>query len=105
MITYEWKFPQFTTETVGDLNNVVTTIFWELFATNGTSGARVYGSVNLPAPNAENFTQLADITKDWAIAAVSSVKDVEAMRAGLALEIEQRTAPPSVNIAPPFGVN
>lgn len=105
MITYEWRFPQFATETVQGLNNVVTAIFWELLATNGTSGARVYGSVNLAAPDPGNFTELADITKEWAIAQVSGIKDVDAMKAGLALEIEQQTAPQSANITPPFGGN
>lgn len=104
MITYEWTFPNFTVQDVGDLKDVVVTIFWELTASDGERHARVYGGCNLHAPDADAFVHLASLSKEWAINAVSAKEDIAKLQEGLAAELNAAKAPAAKMIFPPFGV-
>lgn len=104
MITYEWTFPNFTVQDVGDFKDVVVTIFWELTASDGERHARVYGGCNLQAPDPGAFVHFSSISKEWAINAVSAKEDIPKLQEALAAELSAAQAPLQKMIFPPFGV-
>ena len=60
------------TLTDGDLSDVVTTLHWQCIDSETvgdvTHGGRVYGTVALEAPDADNFTAYGDISHEDAVA-------------------------------------
>lgn len=102
-VTYAWEFSTFEKAPALDgLVDVVKVIHWRLYAEDGQYKTSVYGTVVLAAPNPDNFVAYEDITKQWAIDAVSAVVDVPATEASLASVIECQKNPPVVSVAPPF---
>ena len=103
MITYTWEFSTFETAPVEEtLVQVVKVIHWRLHAEDGAVRTSIYGTVNLASPNPDDFVAFNELTKQWAIDAVSSVIDVPATEAALAAEIERQKNPPVVSVVPPF---
>lgn len=103
-ITYEWSFPQFeVSPQVGELTDVVVTIHWELVGTDEDDvSTRIYGTVTLGPPSIDDFTGFESITKEQTISWVSSVLDVNSMKANIAASIDMMKNPPSIAMAPPF---
>ena len=102
-ITYTWEFSIFEkAPSLDGLADVVKVIHWRMHAQDGQYRTSSYGTALLGAPNPDNFLDYEDITKQWAIDAVSSVIDVPATEAALAAEIERQKNPPVVSSAPPF---
>ena len=105
-ITYTWSFPQFDVAKAEDgLTDVVKTIHWRYDAADGDHSAGVYGSAGVGAPDSANFIPFANLTEEWAIAAVSESVDVPAMQAALAANIANQIDPPIVPMNPPFTQN
>ncbi len=48
----------------GDLSDVVITAHWRVSATEDGYSASVYSTCSLPAPDPQNFTPYADLTKE-----------------------------------------
>jgi hypothetical protein len=105
-ITYAWEFSQFEKAPSEDsLIDVVKVIHWRLNAEQDGYRSSVYGSASLGTPNPDNYIAYEDITKQWAIDAVSTVVDVPGMEATLAADIARQKNPPVVSAAPPFSDN
>ena len=103
MTIFTWSFPQFDVAKSEDgLTDVVKTIHWRYDAVDGDYSAGLYGTVGLGAPNPTGFIPFADLTKVWAIAAVSESVDVPAMTSSLEAQIATAKNPPIVPMAPPF---
>jgi hypothetical protein len=103
MTTFTWSFPQFDVAKAEDgLTDVVKTIHWRYDAVDGDYSAGSYGSVGVGAPNPTDFIAFADLTKVWAIAAVSESVDVPAMTTSLEAQIATAKNPPIVPMTPPF---
>lgn len=102
-VTYTWEFSTFEKAPSQDgLTDVVRVIHWRLYAKDAPYVASIYGTVTLPAPDPDDFVAYEDITKQWAIEAVSGSLDIAAMELSLASEIERQKNPPVVSAAPPF---
>lgn len=102
-ITYTWEFSTFEkAPSLDGLADVVKVIHWRMHAEDSPYKTSIYGSAPLGEPNPDNFLAYEDITKQWAIDAVSAVIDVPATEAALAAEIERQKNPPVVSVAPPF---
>ena len=106
MTDFAWHFSQFdTAKSEGGLTNVVKSIQWRYVAVDGETSAQTYGAVDLSAPDPEAFVEYADLTEQWAIAAVgvpwgdSSLEDVQA---ALQAQIDIENDPPIVAMQPPF---
>lgn len=105
MTTYKWNFPQFdVANAVNGCTNVVKTIHWRLTAINGNVQEGAYGSVALDDPDPASFVQLADVTEDWAIAAVTAKLEppLDKVKEALEAVIAQKMAPPVFPVVPPF---
>lgn len=102
-VTYTWEFGSFEKAPLQDgLADVVKVIHWRLYAKEDQYVASVYGTVALDQPNQDNFIAYEDITKQWAIEAVSSKLDIPALELSLAGEIERHKNPPIISALPPF---
>jgi hypothetical protein len=105
-IAYTWEFSQFEKAPQQDgLLEVVKVIHWTLKAEDGNYRSSAYGTTSVAAPDPDNYIAYEDITKQWAIDAVSAVLDVPAMEASLLAAIERQKNPPIVSAAPPFSNN
>ena len=90
------------TLTDGDLSDVVTTLHWQLTDSETvgdvTHSGRCYGTVGLAAPDAEDFTDYANITEAdaiaWAKAALGD-EQVAAYETSVANQIEMSKNPVS----------
>jgi hypothetical protein len=103
MTTFTWSFPHFDVAKSEDgLTDVVKTIHWRYDAVDGDYSASSYGTVGVNGPNPTNFILFADLTKVWAIAAVSELIDVAAISANLETQIANAKNPPIVSMNPPF---
>ena len=103
MTTYTWTFPEFEVAKSEDgLTDVVKVIHWRYSGTDGQYTADAYGTAALGEPNPSDFIPYDQITKEWAIAAVSSQVDVEAMNANFEGQIAKMKNPPVVAMQPPF---
>ena len=101
--TFNWQFESFErAPLVGDLVDVVRVIHWRLNAADADYRTSAYGTATLPDPDEDNFTDFDDITKQWAIDAVSSVIDVPAIEASLEAQIGNMKAPSVISTLPPF---
>lgn len=68
--TYDWTISALDVEKQKDgLEDVVITVHWRLRATDDTDGltAETYGADSLGVPDSENFTALADLTKEQVV--------------------------------------
>ena len=95
--TYTWSFPQFCTKpTLGELADVVCEVHWRLRADDGTHEAEVYGSVTLPEPDPEAFTDFDALDAATVTAWVSGLLDVPALEARLAAMLAEKSEPSTV---------
>lgn len=106
-IEYKWVFPTLeVTYSVGDLANVVTAVHWTLTATDGQYSERSYGSVGVGTPTPEAFVSYEDLTEEevisWVTTALGGEEAVQAMKDGLAAQIETQKAPKSGSMTPPW---
>lgn len=68
MAQHTWKIETLESHpSVNGLENVVAVVHWRLFGDDGTNTVSVYGSVNLEAPDSDNFHQYATLTQDQII--------------------------------------
>lgn len=58
--TTSWTLTADTADTIGVYADVVTTLHWECFATDGTTTMRTYGAMTIPPP--VDVTTYIDIT-------------------------------------------
>ena len=63
-MNYKWIITELTTQTVGDLQNVVTDVKWNLFADNGGLGTRYVGNTAIPTPDIANFVPFDQLTQE-----------------------------------------
>jgi hypothetical protein len=86
MITYEWSFPNFET----DSENVVKTIHWRYTAVDGEHSASIYGSC--AGSEGMNFDSM---TKEHCENCVLENQDttIEKMQNNLSAQIEEQKTP------------
>jgi len=86
MITYEWSFPNFET----DSENVVKTIHWRYTAVDGEHSASMYGSC--AGSEGMNFDSM---TKEHCENCVLENQDttIEKMQSNLSAQIEEQKTP------------
>ena len=72
----------------GELSNVIETIHWRLQASEGKDLVDTYGSLELEAPNTENFKPFEDITKADIESWLDSKLDVESLKSSLDSKLE-----------------
>jgi hypothetical protein len=102
-IAYSWTFPQFDVAPSEDgLQQVIKTIHWRLDAIDNGVTAGAYGSVALTSPDPDDYTPYDEITEEWAIAATSSLIELDSVQAALAGEINKKKNPPIMPMQPPF---
>jgi hypothetical protein len=102
-IAYEWGIAQLEVAPSEDgLTDVVKTIHWTLSATDGELSASSYGSVGMDAPEAEAFTPYAELSKDAVIGWLEAKLDADAIRAGLAGQIDAQRAPQIITPSLPW---
>jgi hypothetical protein len=95
--TYTWSFPQFCTKpAVGELADVVCEVHWRLRASDGTHEAEVYGSVTLPEPDPDNFSEFETLSEAEVIDWITPLLDVPELQARLAERLAEQAAPPIV---------
>ena len=64
-ITYTWKITALKkAPSLDDLSDVITHINFEYKGVDGDHTASFWGACPVPAPDAENFTPLADLTEN-----------------------------------------
>jgi hypothetical protein len=106
-IEYKWVFPTLeVTYSVGELQNVVTVVHWILTATDGQYSDRLYGSAAVGTPTPEAFVSYEDLTEEevisWVTTALGGEESVQAMKDGLAAQIETQKAPQTGTMTPPW---
>lgn len=102
-IQFDWAFPEFDVAKSEDgLTDVVKVIHWQYKAVDGQYSAMAYGTVSLGPPDQKDFIPYSDLTKQWAIDAVSASVNVPALQASLTKAIEDQINPPIVPLPPPF---
>jgi hypothetical protein len=104
---YKWGFPALdVTYSVGDLQNVVSTVHWTLTATEDQYTASVYGSAGVGSPTPEAFVSYEDLTEEeviaWTTEALGGEEQVQAMMDSLAAQIEAQKAPKTGTMTPPW---
>lgn len=103
-VTYKWSFPRLeaAVEHEGQ-TDVVQTVHWRLLATDDDLSAETYGTASIPFdPEAEFHSAddlLFDVVQGWVEAAI----DAEALKAGLAKQIDEKRAPTTTIITPAWG--
>lgn len=125
--TYDWTISALDVEKQKDgLEDVVITVHWRLRATDDTDGltAETYGADALGVPDSDNFTALADLTKEqvvgWLEASfvttterpnpddpegeplVSTDDRLQQIKGGLAANILDQRTPKMETIKPPW---
>lgn len=125
--TYDWTISALDVEKQKDgLEDVVITVHWRLRATDDTDGltAETYGADSLGVPDSDNFTALADLTKEqvvgWLEASfvttterpnpddpegdplVSTDDRLQQIKGGLAANILDQRTPKMETIKPPW---
>lgn len=63
-MNYKWIITALTTQTVGNLQDVVTSVKWNLFGDNGGLSTRYVGNTSIPTPDAANFVPFNQLTQD-----------------------------------------
>jgi hypothetical protein len=102
-ITYAWSFPQFCTRpSVGELCDVVCTVHWRLAASDGVNAAEIYGSIALPGPDPEAFTDFDELEQATVEGWMASLLDVPALEAALGTRLAEEASPPMVPRAAPW---
>jgi hypothetical protein len=106
-IQYAWQFPALdVTYSDGELQNVVTAVHWRLTATEDQHSASTYGSVGVGTPTPEAFVSYEDLTEEevisWVTTALGGEDSVQAMKDGLASQIETQKAPKTGTMTPPW---
>ena len=72
-MNYKWVITGLTTQTVGNLQDVVTSVKWNLFADNGGLPTRYVGNITLPTPDPATFTPFDQLTQNVVRAWVESI--------------------------------
>ena len=101
--TYTWSvtaiecYPQSEGET-----DVVFTVHWTCFGTDGTYNAYVYSTCSVPAPTG-SFTPYADLTQDQVLGWIwADGVDKDATESSVAQQIQNQVNPPVVTPALPW---
>lgn len=75
-IIYTWNFKAYDRELT---NNTIKNVHWELIAEINGKTEKVYGCLNLPKPNMNNFIEFEEITKEqitsWVENSMSKLSD------------------------------
>jgi len=101
MTDFTWTFTTFEVALSEDgLTNVVKTINWTIRGNDNGVIDSVSASTGLGAPDVNSYTDYNDITEQWAIDAISSVVDIEAIKAGIQASIDHQKK--IVRKTPPF---
>jgi hypothetical protein len=71
--TYTWEITNLESfETINELTNVVSVIYWTLRAEDGFNSTTINGTVNLDAPTADTFVNYNDLTQEQVISWVKT---------------------------------
>jgi hypothetical protein len=71
--TYTWEVTNLESfETINELTSVVSIIHWTLRAEDGFNSTAVNGTVNLDAPDTNNFVNYSDLTQEQVISWVKA---------------------------------
>ena len=97
-IEYTWKIERLDCyPTLKTYENVVTNVYWRLFAKGGGCEATAYGSVALEIGTlSEEFTPFSDLTEAQVVGWVKAAIDGPRHEAILAQNIADQLSPPMV---------
>ena len=106
MAQYTWKIETLESHpSVNGLENVVAVVHWRLFGTDDVNIVDAYGSVNLDAPDSDNFYQYNILTQEqiveWAKAALGDGK-VQALYESLNNQLLAISNPQKVKTSLPW---
>ena len=107
-ITYNWVVSQMDCyPTEESLADVVFCVHYR-YQGNEVDGdktyfAEVYGTVNLSAPDPDNFTPYDQLTKAQVEGWLASALNVPSLQANIATQIQNQKTPPVVSPALPWG--
>jgi hypothetical protein len=75
-VSYSWKITQMTKKTIGDIENVVLHVRWELLGTESTTGTegRFVGAtpIDFDSSSVDEFVAFGDLTEELVISWVSA---------------------------------
>ena len=105
-IRYTWNFSGFKVKPYSDdLKDVLVSYEWRRIATEDKYTVDVYGSISLPEPNPEDFTEYCKLTKtdleNFTISLLTQ-EVVDNYDASLASSIETLKDPPVVDMKAPW---
>jgi hypothetical protein len=72
-MNYKWVITALTTQTVGDLQYVVTNVKFNLFGDNSGLSTRYVGNISLPTPDPATFIPFDQLTREVALGWVESI--------------------------------
>lgn len=111
MTEFTWTFETFEVAVSEDgLSNVVKSINWNIRGNDNGVIDSVTATTGLDSPNPDTFTDYNSITEQWAIDAISSKIDIEAIKAGIQASIDyqkriMRKTPPFLMPPPELNAN
>jgi hypothetical protein len=105
-LVYTWQFPQLDVVFDEDgMQDVVKTINWVLNAQDGEYTTYCYGSVNVGKPDPQSFVPYQQLSEAevqaWTEQALGA-DQVDKLKSMLAVEIENKKAPKSGPLPPPW---
>jgi hypothetical protein len=104
---YTWKIERLDCYPAFEMyENVVTTVYWRLFAKGGGCEATSYGSVSLKIGTlSEGFTPFSDLTEVQVVGWVKAAIDGPKHEAILAQNIADQLSPPIVSPPLPWAAS
>lgn len=109
MTEYAWQIEQCQlAPSEGELTNVIKTLHWRCYATDGDEQATCYGSIGLESPDPQAFEMYEGLTEStvvgWLHSALNTQQEgqVAQIEANLAGEIAKRLNPPVIAAVPPW---
>lgn len=101
--TYTWVVNQMDTAPQLDgLPDVVVTVHWSRFATDGVFTVNSYGTMACQTPSETDFTAYPDLTFDQVCGWLDAGLNVEAIDTGLDNQIENLINPPIIVLPLPW---
>jgi hypothetical protein len=101
--SFIWTFPQFeTAPSMNGLSNVVVAVHWRLTAMEDDIMVSDHGITDIPIPDPGTFIEHDMVSIDQVINWVSSVLDVDAIKANLDRQIAEQKNRTVIQTVPAF---
>lgn len=104
-IIYTWTFQNFAvTLQVGNLQKVVTSIWWSCVGVDADTGvsSATSGQTDIGSADEDNFISIDDITYDQTMTWLSEHLDIPAVQNSIGVSINNLIGSGTINMDPPF---